>query len=169
MAQKTKIMPMGGMGIDDISALFPGASTGMVIIYRGAFGWIADYVATSDLSDVDLTSLAARSLLIWDVTSSKWVAGYISMDDITDVDLTGLAAGSMLMYNGVNFTILPSPTAAGQILVSTSLFSASWATMYAANWWAIADHTPLETNEIDVSAYTVMNEIATEDYDVIVT
>lgn len=159
---------LGGASLSDFATIFPAATTGMCVMYRGLAGWVADFVATSDISDIDLTGVAARSLLIYDLASSTFKAGYLSSDDLSDFDLTSLAAGSMLIYNGTKFTIVPSPTAAGQVLVSTSLFAATWATMYASNWWVIADHTPLETNEISLSVYTSNNEILVEDYDVIV-
>jgi hypothetical protein len=110
---------LGGASLSDFSSMFPAATTGMCVMYRGLAGWVADFVASTDVSDIDLTSVAARSLLIYDVGTTTWIAGYISMDDLQDIDLTGIAKNAMLRYDGINsWVIIPPPSYSGMVLTS---------------------------------------------------
>lgn len=62
----------------------------------------------SDLTDVNITSVANNQVLTYDSTSAKWVnknatGGASSLDDLTDVDITSATSGEYLKYDGTKW------------------------------------------------------------------
>ena len=151
----------------DVADLFPGASSGMAIMYRGLAGWTCDYVATSDISDIDLAGLAARSILIYDAPSGKFKVGYLSATDLADFDLTSLAVGCLLQWDGTNWVIVPPPTTDGDILMYAG-GAINWASVYGFSWNIMADETPLESFAVNGGVALPGAETVVESFSIVV-
>ena len=99
-SKKIQRTSLGGMSLNDFDSLFPGASSGMVPIYMGIAGWVADFIMMDYIYDLDFSSNENTAVIINDGTTEVpvWVTRVLQLSDLTDIDLTGLANGMIMIY-----------------------------------------------------------------------
>jgi len=111
-SKKIQRTSLGGMNLSDFDSLFPGASSGMVPIYMGIAGWVADFIMMDYIYDLDFSSNENTAVIINDGTTEApvWVTRVLQLSDLPDpasiglgdlndpIDLTGLANGMIMIY-----------------------------------------------------------------------
>jgi hypothetical protein len=68
------------------------------------------FVDVSNLTDVDLTSLADGDILVYNSSTEKWENGAGTVEGLSDTVITTPAAGDALVYNGTNWENVPVST-----------------------------------------------------------
>ena len=71
------------------------------------------FIGISNITDVDLTSLADGDILVYDPATQTWVNGAGTLEALSDTNISGQTTNQVLLYNGsswVNDTlVIPEP------------------------------------------------------------
>ena len=96
-----------------------------------------------DLTDIILSTLSNKDLLMYNVATSCWVNGKLGLSDLTNVNLSGLQTGDTLAYDSATSTFNNMPNKLINLLdVDNTGFSDKKILMYNQN-----------TQDYDVKAY----------------
>jgi len=69
-------------------------------LLRHPYGTVVPYPAIEEATDVTITSIANRDLLIYDETSEVFENGKIAADDLSDMVITTPEDGQAIVYDG---------------------------------------------------------------------
>jgi hypothetical protein len=68
------------------------------------------FVDVSNLTDVDLTSLADGDILVYNSSTGKWENGEGTLEALSDTNITTPTTGDALVYTGTNWENIPVST-----------------------------------------------------------